>query len=199
MRHMQAQRLDIVAALFEVERHIGVHIFAVELAGFLQRAHILNAVPQVLLGNIWTVAVLFQHPAHDLVFRGLGVEGDNVIGYLVHHVHRAAVHVQHDVVAVQFILMDHEPTFPFSDGQGKVMNIRSRQKIRGGEKRKKYRLRTHNAAGGTLQDETYFSFLCSHIWLATPQEVLQADWQEVWHSPQPPFCTLWARSRVSRV
>ena len=23
------------------------------------------------------------------------------------------------------------------------------------------------------------------VWLATVQEVLQADWQEVWHSPQP--------------
>jgi len=27
----------------------------------------------------------------------------------------------------------------------------------------------------------------SHSWLATVQEVLQADWQEAWHSPQPPF------------
>jgi len=26
--------------------------------------------------------------------------------------------------------------------------------------------------------------------LATPQEVLQADWQEVWHCPQPPFSEL---------
>jgi hypothetical protein len=23
------------------------------------------------------------------------------------------------------------------------------------------------------------------VWLATVQEVLQADWQEAWHSPQP--------------
>jgi len=27
----------------------------------------------------------------------------------------------------------------------------------------------------------------------TPQDVLQADWQEVGHSPQPPVCTLWVR------
>ena len=33
--------------------------------------------------------------------------------------------------------------------------------------------------------------LFSHFWFATPQLVLQADWQEVWHSPQPPF---WARA-----
>ena len=27
----------------------------------------------------------------------------------------------------------------------------------------------------------------SHFWFATPQLVLQADWQDVWHSPHPPF------------
>ena len=32
--------------------------------------------------------------------------------------------------------------------------------------------------------------LFSHFWLATVQEVLQADWQEVWHSPQPPLAAL---------
>ena len=26
-----------------------------------------------------------------------------------------------------------------------------------------------------------------HFWLATVQDVLQADWQEAWHSPQPVF------------
>lgn len=35
--------------------------------------------------------------------------------------------------------------------------------------------------------------------MATPQEVLQADWQEVWHSPQPPFFLLSSRSRVFKV
>jgi hypothetical protein len=29
--------------------------------------------------------------------------------------------------------------------------------------------------------------LFSHFWFATVQLVLQADWQEVWHSPQPEF------------
>ena len=44
----------------------------------------------------------------------------------------------------------------------------------------------------------YFSAF-SHCWLATPQLVLQADWQEVWHSPQPPFLADSHRLRVSRV
>jgi len=43
------------------------------------------------------------------------------------------------------------------------------------------------------------SFLLSHFWLAIPQLVLQADWQEVWHSPQPPFLALSHRFRVSMV
>jgi len=30
----------------------------------------------------------------------------------------------------------------------------------------------------------------SQLWFATVQEVLQADWQEVWHSPHPPFFKL---------
>lgn len=45
----------------------------------------------------------------------------------------------------------------------------------------------------------YLFSLFSHFWFATPQLVLQADWQEVWHSPQPPFLALSQRLRVSRV
>ena len=43
------------------------------------------------------------------------------------------------------------------------------------------------------------SLLLSHFWFAIPQLVLQADWQEVWHSPQPPFFALSHRLRVSMV
>lgn len=37
----------------------------------------------------------------------------------------------------------------------------------------------------TCQQFTYF--FCSQRWFATLQEVLLADWQDVWHSPQPAF------------
>lgn len=39
----------------------------------------------------------------------------------------------------------------------------------------------------------------SHFWLAIPQLVLHALWQDVWHSPQPPVTALFAISRVFRV
>ena len=51
--------------------------------------------------------------------------------------------------------------------------------------------------GASFADAYRASF--SHFWLATPQLVLQADWQEVWHSPQPPFFALSHRLRVSSV
>jgi hypothetical protein len=55
------------------------------------------------------------------------------------------------------------------------------------------------AAPFVEQLESAYLFWFSHFWLATPQLVLQADWQEVWHSPQPPFFALSHRLRVSRV
>ena len=45
----------------------------------------------------------------------------------------------------------------------------------------------------------YSASLFSQAWFATPQLVLHALWQEVWHSPQPPLTALFAISRVSNV
>lgn len=36
----------------------------------------------------------------------------------------------------------------------------------------------------------YFAFACSQVWLPTVQDVLHADWHDVWHSPHPPFFTV---------
>lgn len=43
-----------------------------------------------------------------------------------------------------------------------------------------------------LKGNNYFA----HFWFATVQEVLQADWHEAWHSPQPPFCAVALRFLV---
>ena len=53
--------------------------------------------------------------------------------------------------------------------------------------------------GGILSCNYLLSFLFSQAWFAIPQLVLQADWQEVWHSPQPPFLALSQRLRVPMV
>ena len=49
--------------------------------------------------------------------------------------------------------------------------------------------RRYSGATFMRQSGNYLS-ACSHFWFATVQEVLQADWQEAWHSPQPPFAQL---------
>lgn len=41
------------------------------------------------------------------------------------------------------------------------------------------------SVSGVNQKNYLFAF--SQLWLPTVQEVLHADWQEVWHSPHPPF------------
>ena len=45
----------------------------------------------------------------------------------------------------------------------------------------------------------FSAYTFSHFWFATVQEVLQADWQEVWHSPQPPLAALAFRVAPLRV
>jgi hypothetical protein len=42
----------------------------------------------------------------------------------------------------------------------------------------------------TEQMMDHSASLFSQGWLATPQLVLHALWQEVWHSPQPPSTAL---------
>ncbi len=43
------------------------------------------------------------------------------------------------------------------------------------------------------------SYLCSQLWFPTVQDVLHADWQEVWHSPHPPFFTVFCNLLVFNV
>ena len=41
--------------------------------------------------------------------------------------------------------------------------------------------------------------LFSQDWFPTVQDVLQADWQDVWHSPQPPFFRVFFRVPLVKV
>jgi hypothetical protein len=40
---------------------------------------------------------------------------------------------------------------------------------------------------------TRYLYFFSHFWFASVQDVLHADWQDVWHSPQPVFSLLFLR------
>jgi len=54
-------------------------------------------------------------------------------------------------------------------------------------------------AGGLLLFSSVSYFDCSQVWFPTVQEVLQADWQEVWHSPHPPFFNVFCNLFVFNV
>ena len=105
--HMQAEGLDHGVAVLEIEREVLIGIGAPQLAGFLQACHIIDALAQVGLGHVLTVTVLCHHGGNDLVGGVVGVHGNDIIRHLIHHMHRAAAGIQHDVIAVQLILMYH--------------------------------------------------------------------------------------------
>ena len=42
-------------------------------------------------------------------------------------------------------------------------------------------------SGSNLPVVLFNYLLLSQVWLPTVQDVLQADWQDVWHSPHPPL------------
>ena len=87
--------------------HVPPQVLGKELAGVLEGLDVVQAGPQLTLVHVRPVAVFVQHPGHDLLPGGGLKQGDAVVGHLVHQVDRAAVDVQHDVVAVEFVLMDH--------------------------------------------------------------------------------------------
>ena len=107
MGNVQAQCLYHSVAVFKVEGHVLIDIRAPQLAVFLQAGHVVDALAQILLGHVRAAAVFCQHGGNDLVCGMLRVHGDDIVGHLVHNVHRAAAGVQHDVITVQLILMYH--------------------------------------------------------------------------------------------
>ena len=178
--HMQAQRLDHGAALFELESLVLVGIGSKELSGCGQLVDVVKAVGDIGSGHLGMIGVLFCQQFFRLGAGMPGVdEGDGIVGELIHRMDTTAVHVDHNVVAAKLVLMDH-------------------RKLLGRSAQKNGRNAMHPGGGslGRRRNQLFSAF--SQGWLAMPQLVLQALWQEVWHSPQPPFSTLFAMSRVSR-
>ena len=106
--HMQAEGLDHSGAVFEVEGVGLVDIGGEKAAVGGELVDVGQAVGDLGFGDLGVVAVFGQQLLGDLGAGGAGVhQGDGVVGQLVHRVDAAAVHIHHDVVAVEFVLMDH--------------------------------------------------------------------------------------------
>ena len=106
--NVEAERLDDVAAAFlEGACQLNEVVLRPELACFFQRGDVAVAEMQLFLGDVVTVAVFCHHVRNDLVLAFVRVELDHIVSYFIHGVNRAAAAVQHDVVAVEFVLMYH--------------------------------------------------------------------------------------------
>ena len=107
MGNVQAQSLYHGVAVLEVKSHVLIDIRAPQLAVFLQAGHVIDALAQILLGHVRAAAVFVHHSRDDLVGSVILIHGNDVIGHVIHHMHRTAAGVQHDVITVQLILMYH--------------------------------------------------------------------------------------------
>ena len=114
--NVQAQCLDHACRFgFQITGHRLEGIFGKQLARRLQLGDLVIAFAYLLRRHALGGTVLFCQLTDDHI-AAFGLEhGDDIIGQLVHRMDRAGADIQHDVVAVQFVLMDHILKFP-SDG-----------------------------------------------------------------------------------
>ena len=106
--HVQAQSLDHAGgAGLQLPRHVFKGVRGEELAVFLERCDLVVAFRH--LGGV-LVEALGQF-ADDLVLAFAFVQADELVGDLVHHVHAAAAGVQHDVIIIQVITVNHVFSF----------------------------------------------------------------------------------------
>ena len=108
VRHVQTQRLDhIAAALLEGARQSRKGVRAEQRALADELRHVVNARPQLLLRHVRPIRIFFPQRIDDLVRGMIRIQRDHVVGHLVHRVNRAGAGIQHDIVAIQLILMNH--------------------------------------------------------------------------------------------
>ncbi len=103
---MEAEGLDHVAGtLFELAGKGLIGVLREEFSLFLQRRNILKAIIDILVGDL--VPIFFLDGSRNFLGAVVRVHGDHVIGRFAHGVHRAGTGVEHDVVPLELILMDH--------------------------------------------------------------------------------------------
>ena len=106
--NMQAQGFNDVAAAF-LERSCGrrIGVGGEELSAVLQHSDFFITAGNFRLGNSRLFPVLFLHGRQDFGPRLPFIQRDHVIGEFVHKVDRSRTDVQHYIIAVQLVLMNH--------------------------------------------------------------------------------------------
>ena len=106
--HVQAQCLNNIGTVFKVKRMVGVGVGRKQLPCGGQLFNVVKAIADVGGGDVGAVCVfLFQLGGGILAAQPLVDQCDGIVGNIVHSVYAAAVYVQYNVVAAEFILMNH--------------------------------------------------------------------------------------------
>ena len=114
VRNVEAERFHNARARFlEAARQIGKAVRRKELALRLKRLDLREARVDLLRGYVRRAAVFFQNGGLDL-FRGTGfVHADNIIDGVVHNVHGARIHIEHNIQPAEPVTMNHSCFLPY--------------------------------------------------------------------------------------
>ena len=104
MGHMKAEGFYNGLALFEIDGHIFKGIFCEKLVLLLQSLDIIKYVLQIFRSHF---RISFLNNGFDLLFRGVFIKANYIIGDVIHIVDAAAVHVENNIIAVQLKGMNH--------------------------------------------------------------------------------------------
>ena len=104
--HVEAHGFDdAAAAFFELPRQRFIGVGGIEFLVLFEVAYIADAFEDFPFVNGGVVPILFQHGGDDVLFRVVGVHGDDIVGQVVDGVDGPGAGVEDDVVPVQLILM----------------------------------------------------------------------------------------------
>src|SRR5699024_4795941 len=94
--------------VFEIKGIRLIHIRREELAGRLELVNVCKAILNIGGGDLGVVGVALGQGGGGGRAAVAGVQQrDRVIGHIVHRVHAAAVHIEHNVVSVELVLVNH--------------------------------------------------------------------------------------------
>ena len=116
---------------------------------------------------------------------------DHVVCFLVHNMDSAAVHIEDDIISVVLVLMYHQRylSFIFTSGLPACCPVLLPQNVSADKRKAAAFDRCPHLCSLFIGEEISY-FFCSHVWFPTVQDVLHADWHDVWHSPHPPLFTV---------
>ena len=101
MRNVQAQSLHNRRALFEIHDIVLVGILRKKLLVVDQHLHLIKCLFH------FSLRIALPQRIHNLLSCMSFIQGNDIVCHVIHHMNRAAVYIQNNIIAVVLILMNH--------------------------------------------------------------------------------------------